>query len=62
MDFKQIIDSAIDSARFKIDDCIDFEDYLEPSQSRECKIIKQKLTTKGIQSISPQHDKKLFFD
>ena len=51
MDFKQIIDSAIDSARFKIDDCIDFEDYLEPSQSRECKIIKQKLTTKELKAF-----------
>ena len=29
MDFKPIIDTAVDSARFRIDDCIDFEDYLE---------------------------------
>ena len=46
MDFKPIIDTAVDSARFRIDDCIDFEDYLEPTQSRECSIIKQKLSAK----------------
>lgn len=46
MDFKQIIDTAVNSERFNIKDCIDFEDYLEPTQSRECNIIKQKLSKK----------------
>ena len=46
MDFKQIIDAAVNSVRFRIDECIDFEDCLEPVQSHEYNIIKHKLSVK----------------
>ena len=51
MDFKPIIDTAVNSARFRIDDCIDFEGYLEPAQSRECSTIKQKLSAKEFKAF-----------
>lgn len=44
MNFKSTIGSAVDSARFKIDDCIDFEQFLDPVQSQECALIKAKLS------------------
>ena len=51
MNFKQIIDTAVESERFKIDDCIDFEGYLEPPQSHECNIIKKKLSAKEFKAF-----------
>lgn len=51
MDFKQKIDTAVDSERFKIDDCIDFEDCLEPAQRNECNSIKEKLSPKEYKSF-----------
>lgn len=44
MNFKPIIDAAVNEDRFKISKCIKFEDYLNPPQSVECKTIKQKLS------------------
>lgn len=46
MDYKNTIDTAVDSARFKIDDCIDFEASLDSIQLQECNLIKRRLTAK----------------
>ena len=46
MDYKLAIDTAVDSARFRIDDCIEFESSLEPAQLQECNIIKAKLSVR----------------
>ena len=46
MDYKLAIDTAVDSARFRIDDCIEFESSLEPAQLQECNIIKAKLSAR----------------
>ncbi len=51
MDFKPILDAAVSSARFKIGACIEFEGYLEPTQSHECNVIKQKLTAKEFKAF-----------
>lgn len=51
MGFKQIIDTAVNSARFKIDDCIDFQCYLDPVQNDEYKIIEHKLNPKEFKAF-----------
>ena len=54
MNFKPIIDSAVNSARFKIDDCIDFERFLDPIQSQKCALIKAKLSAKEFKAFQRQ--------
>lgn len=44
MDFKTVIDRAINVKRFSIKKCINFEEYLDSPQSEECKTIQQKLS------------------
>lgn len=51
MDYKHVLDAAVDSARFKIDDCIDFESYLTPPQSQECSSIKRRLSNKEFKAF-----------
>ena len=52
MDYKLAIDTAVDSARFRIDDCIEFESSLEPAQLQECNIIKAKLSAREYKAFS----------
>lgn len=51
MNFKPIIDQAVASARFRIDDCIDFENYLDTKKSNECNIIKSRLSFKEFKAF-----------
>lgn len=51
MGFKSVIDTAVSAARFRIDDCIFFEDYLNPTQHREYNTIKDKLTVKEFKAF-----------
>ena len=51
MNFEPIIDSAVNSARFKIDDCIDFERFLDPVQSQKCALIKARLSAKEFKAF-----------
>ena len=44
MNYKLAIETAVSSPRFRIDDCIDFENFLEPALRQECEIIKGKLS------------------
>ena len=61
MNFKFVLDSAIVSARFKIDDCIDFENYLEPAQHSEYNIIKNKLSAKEFKAFRRSIIRNSFF-
>lgn len=51
MDHKSAIAAAVNSPRFRIDDCIDFEDSLAPAQAQEYAIIKRKLTPKEFKEL-----------
>lgn len=51
MDHKSAIAAAVNSPRFRIDDCIDFEDSLAPAQAQEYAIIKRKLTPKEFKAF-----------
>lgn len=51
MEIKQIIDRAVESTRFRIDECIDFEEYLDVTQSEACNSIKQRLSTKEFKAF-----------
>lgn len=51
MDHKSAIAAAVNSPRFRIDDCIDFEASLAPAQAQEYAIIKRKLTPKEFKAF-----------
>ncbi len=51
MNYKNTIDAAVDSTRFKIDDCINFKDSLGNDQLRECDIIEGKLNQREIKAF-----------
>ncbi len=51
MSFKSVIDSAVASARFSIDSCINFEEYLDNEQIRNCNLIKDKLSAKEFKAF-----------
>lgn len=61
MNYKNIIDTAINSKRFKIDACIDFESLLNPNQVKEYHIIKEKLTAKEFKAFRRSIIRNSFF-
>lgn len=51
MSLKSVIDSAVASTRFSIDSCINFEEYLDNEQMRNCNIIKNKLSAREFKAF-----------
>lgn len=51
MGFKEVIDTAVNTDRFKIDDCINFISFLDPNQRSAFYNITRRLTSKEIKAF-----------